>query len=149
MAKLKPSNNPRRVRTAAGTLPPPLDLSPLARLCARPIRHPNSERASSTTSRIGNTIQLENILKELSVPLNAAPELPRGDTVVILNSDGCTISLHRKVDGLWRFDQATIARIPDMYRAALAHHRDLQDKRKGLREGYTDPTTFIEARLAN
>jgi MscS family membrane protein len=94
-------------------------------------------------------IQLENILKELSVPLNAAPESPRGDTAVILNSDGCTISLHRKLDGLWRFDQATIGRIPAMYRAALAHHRDLQDQRKGLREGYTDPTTTLRTFLVS
>jgi MscS family membrane protein len=72
-----------------------------------------------------------------------------GDKVVILNSDGCTISLHRGPEGLWRFDQGTIERIPAMYRAVLAHHRELQGQRKDLREGYTDPTTTLRTFLLN
>jgi MscS family membrane protein len=88
-------------------------------------------------------IQLENILKELSVPLNAAPDAVSGEKVLIFNGDGCTISMHRHPEGVWRFDQATISRIPIMYRAALAHHRDLDKERKGMKDGYTDPATTM------
>jgi MscS family membrane protein len=83
-------------------------------------------------------IQLESVLRELNVPLNAAAESVNGDTAVIYDGDGCTVSLRRHADGRWRFDKATIARIPAMYRVMLVRSKDLQTLRKGLREGYAD-----------
>jgi MscS family membrane protein len=87
-------------------------------------------------------IELENILKALSVPLNAAPVRPPTDTTidtaVLLEGEGYLIRLHQGADHLWRFDRTTISRIPTMYRACLARHRDLQAERKALRDGYTD-----------
>ncbi len=111
-------------------------------------------------------IQLEVILRELSVPLNAAPQVAAIDsetifqlyngscqrmgmvkadnaTVILYQGNECTIAVHRQTDGLWRFDRATLARIPAMYRAVLARHRDLDADRKGLREGYTDAYTTM------
>jgi MscS family membrane protein len=88
-------------------------------------------------------IELENVLHELSVPLIAAPERVTGDTAVLYDGDGCTISIRRQTDGLWRFDRATIGRIPAMYRICLARHRDLETQRKGLREGYTDASAAM------
>jgi MscS family membrane protein len=88
-------------------------------------------------------IELENILKELTLPLNAVPEAPYGDLCVVYDNDGCGISLSQKV-GKWRFDRSTVARIPEMYRVALARHRDLQAERANLKENYTDPSATMK-----
>ncbi len=100
-----------------------------------------SSREPAEAARLA--IELEGVLRELSVPLIAAPEIIRGDSAVLYDGDGCTISLRRQVDGLWRFDRATIRRIPAMYRICLARHRDLETQRKGLREGYTDASATM------
>jgi MscS family membrane protein len=88
-------------------------------------------------------IQLETVLKELNVPLNAAPVTPTGDTAVIYEAGGCTVCLRRNPDGLWRFDRPTIGRIPAMYRTTLARRRDLQAERAKLRDGFTDAATTM------
>jgi MscS family membrane protein len=91
----------------------------------------------------GLAIELETVLKELSVPLNAVPEKTSAETVAIYEGDGCAIALHRQADGLWRFDRCTVARIPAMYRTALSRHRDLRAEHKGLREGFTDASATM------
>ncbi|MBY0524773.1 MAG: mechanosensitive ion channel family protein [Gemmataceae bacterium] len=103
---------------------------------------PSQCREPAEAARLA--IQLENVLKELGVPLNAVPEdLSPNLAAVVYEGDGCAIFLSCDTDGLWRFDRATVSRIPAMYRTVMARHRDLQGERAVLKEGYTDASATM------
>ncbi len=88
-------------------------------------------------------IDLEQILRTLCVPLLGVPEKTTAASVTILEEKGFKVSLARGADGLWRFDRATVERIPAMTRAALSRFRDMQTERAALKEQYTDPSSAM------
>jgi len=88
-------------------------------------------------------IELEQVLRELNLPLSAAPVRPEGDSIVLTDSGDFTVSLRRQADGGWRFDRETVERVPLMRRAVLARQRNLQVERAGMREGFTDPAATM------
>lgn len=87
--------------------------------------------------------ELETVLRELCLPVEAAPESAIEDVVSICDTGGFKIGMRRQVDRTWRFDHDTVERIPTMYRLALVRHHDLQAQRTGLREEYTDPSATM------
>ncbi len=89
-------------------------------------------------------IQLEEVLKSLSLPLCGLPERTDLDRVVLYDSDGFHIGLHRGETGQWRFDRDTIARLPLMHRQILTRQNPSSADRTGLREPYTDPRSTMK-----
>ncbi len=108
---------------------------------------PDQARDIAETARLA--IELNATLRELCLPVNAVPENPAGDTVVLFDGDGFKIALRRQTDGLWRFDRDTVAWIPAMYRLALQRHQDLQARRAGLHEDYADPSSTLRRFLVD
>jgi MscS family membrane protein len=102
---------------------------------------PDQGRDFAEAARLA--VELDAVLRELCLPIGAAPNQPSGDTVTLHNADGFRIALSRQRDGRWCFDRQTVDQVPQMYRLALARHRDLQGLRAGLREDYTDPAATM------
>jgi MscS family membrane protein len=94
-------------------------------------------------------IELDTILQELCLPVNAAPENPSGETALLYAAEGFKIAFRRRADGFWRFDRDTVERIPSMYRLALQRRQDLQTRRLGLRENFTDPSAAMRRFLVD
>jgi MscS family membrane protein len=92
-------------------------------------------------------IELDAILRELCLPVNAVPESVAENKIVLYDSDGFKIALGRQADGRWCFDRDTVERIPAMYWLASNRHRDLQAQRAGLRDGFTDPGATLRSFL--
>ena len=59
------------------------------------------------------------------------------------------VGLARGADGLWRFDRATVDRIPAMNRLAQARFRDTQVDRARLKDEYTDPSATMRRFLVD
>lgn len=97
-------------------------------------------------------LQMHDILDELSLPFTAIGRGADGQPVVLYEHDGLAITLARGSDGLWRFDRATVARIPTLRQAILARTRQRNALRAQLREGMEDPTatmtTFLDFAVA-
>jgi MscS family membrane protein len=104
---------------------------------------PEPKAAGNKAEAAQRAIELETVLRELNLPLTAAPEHPDEGLVVLHDADGFRVALRRQADGLWRFDRETVERVPAMWRAALARHRNLQAERAALREGCTDPAATM------
>jgi MscS family membrane protein len=102
-----------------------------------------SERECSVAEAARLAVELDAVLRELCLPVNAAPERPTGDTVILHDANGFRIALRRQPDGAWRFDPETVNRVPEMYRLALVRHRDLQALRSNLRDDYTDASATM------
>ncbi|HLJ95511.1 MAG TPA: mechanosensitive ion channel domain-containing protein [Gemmataceae bacterium] len=110
-------------------------------------KNPEQARTAGELSRLA--IELDAILQELCLPLDAVLENPSGDRVVLYDADGFTIALRRQADNCWLFDRDTVDRIPTMYRLALLRHRNLQAERASLREGFTDPSATLRRFLVD
>jgi MscS family membrane protein len=112
---------------------------------------PTRRREFSESARLA--VELDAVLRELCLPVNAAPEQPADNTATAYDADGFHIAFERQADGSWRFDQKTLERIPAMYRLAMERHRDMQTHRECMREQYTDPTStmrrFMSDTMAN
>jgi MscS family membrane protein len=92
-------------------------------------------------------LDLEDVLQSLALPLGTVPDQEDGDVgkkVVLYEGDGLSIALERCMDGGWRFDAATLARVPAMVRAV---HKSRPQPRAadlaGLREEYRDPRATL------
>ncbi len=88
-------------------------------------------------------IELEQTLRILCIPINSIPLQPNEDVVILKQGGGTRIAMSRGSDNLWRFDQATVNRIPTMNRDALAHFHDMQQERNTLRDQLTDPSATM------
>jgi MscS family membrane protein len=100
-------------------------------------------RAADPAEAARLAIDLEQILRTLCVPIHAFPEATDRDCATVLELDGFKIGLARCADGLWRFDRATVDRIPAMSRAAQSRFRDMQVDRARLKDDYTDPSATM------
>ncbi|MFL5328083.1 MAG: mechanosensitive ion channel family protein [Gemmataceae bacterium] len=89
-------------------------------------------------------VQLENVLNSLDIPLGSVPDRATGESVTIYDADDIKIVIRKYTDGLWRFDRATVDRIPAMRRVTLAKQKNLMSERTALREGYTDARATIK-----
>lgn len=89
-------------------------------------------------------VQLESVLNSLDIPLAAVPDRQDGEPVTLFDSDDIKVSLSRGADGLWRFDRATVERIPDMRRTVVSRQKNLMTERASLREGYSDARTTMK-----
>jgi MscS family membrane protein len=94
-------------------------------------------------------IELDAILQELCLPVDAVPEQPSTDRLTLCDADAFKIAFHRQPDGLWRFDRDTVDRIPNMYRLAVLRHQDFQAQRAGFRQNFTDPCATLRRFLVN
>jgi MscS family membrane protein len=88
-------------------------------------------------------IDLEYILQSLALPLSSIPEQGEGERFVLHEADAFKIAVRKGRDGCWRFEAATLERLPAMYRAAQEGRSKRHADRTGLREGFTDPRTTI------
>jgi MscS family membrane protein len=90
-------------------------------------------------------IDLEQVLRILCIPIHGVPEKTDVETgaVTVHKDKDFHIAMARGPDGLWRFDRATVERIPAMARASLAHFRDLQAERARLVDDCTDPSATM------
>jgi MscS family membrane protein len=88
-------------------------------------------------------IELEQTLRMLCIPISSIPLQPNEDVVILQEGGGTRIALSRGSDNLWRFDRATVNRIPAMNRDALAHFHDMQQERNTLRDQLTDPSATM------
>lgn len=93
-------------------------------------------------------IQMNEILDELSIPFTGVGGGSDGQSVVFYERDEIKIVLARGADRLWRFDRATVARIPTMRMALVTRTKQRNLIRAQLQEGMEDPTatavTFLE-----
>jgi MscS family membrane protein len=88
-------------------------------------------------------VQLENVLNSLDIPLAGVPDRPTTDVITLHDADEIKVVLRKYSDGLWRFDRATVERIPAMRRVVVARQKDRMAERTALREGYTDARTTM------
>lgn len=93
-------------------------------------------------------IQMNEILDELSIPFTGVGGGSDGKPVVFYERDEIKIVLACGPDRLWRFDRATVARIPTMRLAFVARTKQRNAIRAQLQEGMEEPTatsvTFLE-----
>jgi MscS family membrane protein len=93
-------------------------------------------------------MHLECILNQLEIPLAGVPDRPDAEPVIFKLAEDRTkthdITMRRGADGLWRFDRATVDRIPDLHRVVQGHQKNLQAERAQLREAYTDPRATMK-----
>jgi MscS family membrane protein len=98
-------------------------------------------------------VQLECILTNLEVPLAGVPDRSDAEPVTFqLHEDrnkSHDLVLRRGVDGLWRFDRATVDAIPSLHRIVQARQKNLQAERALLREAYTDPRATMRRFLVD
>jgi MscS family membrane protein len=93
-------------------------------------------------------LALENVLDSLALPLSAVPDEPGGDSAV-LHQDGTTaLAMRRCPDDGWRFDAATLARLPAL-RLAAAERRKQRAVPPHMREGFTDPRATLRQFLSD
>jgi len=111
---------------------------------------PARQRQTSEAALLA--LQMEEVLKGLNLPLNALPEHPELNRVVIYDADSFHIGMHR-TDEQWRFDRETLDRLPLMHRQTLLRQKSQSAETAGLREPYTDPRAtmrrFLSDVLAN
>lgn len=89
-------------------------------------------------------VQLESVLNSLDLPLAGVTDKSTGDVITLSDADDIKIIMRKYTDGAWRFDRATVERIPAMRRTVLARQKNLMVERAALREGFTDPRTTIK-----
>lgn len=98
-------------------------------------------------------LDLEEVLDELSVPLNNMATFPSQDRFVIHKDDGMSISMKKCADGLWRFDKETVFQIKSMRNLSAKRTLDRQKISKQLKMGLGDPnktmSEFMEHAYAN
>jgi MscS family membrane protein len=89
-------------------------------------------------------LDLEYILQNLALPLSGVPEDGAGERFLLYDAEGFTLSMRRGTDGGWRFDAATLERLPAMLRATRQRHakRTAADMTT-LEEGLTDPRATL------
>jgi MscS family membrane protein len=89
-------------------------------------------------------LDLEYILQSLAVPLRGVPDEEMGARYVLHDADGFTLAMQRGMEGGWRFDAATLERLPAMLRLARERRKKYKAVNlSGLREGYTDPRNTL------
>jgi MscS family membrane protein len=109
----------------------------------------DAARAEDSAEGARLAIDLEGVLRILCIPIHGVPEkvdVEPGPVVVYKDKD-FHIAMTRCADGLWRFDRATVERIPTMARASLTRFRDLQTERAQLADGCTDPSSTLRRLL--
>lgn len=93
-------------------------------------------------------IQMNEILDELSIPFTGVGSGSDGKPVVFYEREEIKIVLACGADRLWRFDRATVARIPTMRMSLVARTKQRNSIRAQLQEGMEEPTatavTFLE-----
>lgn len=100
-------------------------------------------RAADQAESVRLVIELEQVLRLLCVPLNAVPQQTDNLTISVLDGEGFKIVLAKSMDGLWRFDRDTVARVPAMNRLVLARYRSTQAERAGLKDDLSDPSLTL------
>lgn len=97
-------------------------------------------------------IQLEEILDELSMPFNTLLGGGDGKPVIFYDEQPLRIVLVKGKDGGWRFDRATVRRIPAMHRVTSTRTANRRRLAAQFREGMEDPTatmtSFLEHAIA-
>jgi MscS family membrane protein len=85
------------------------------------------------------TLDLDQVLQTLSVPLRSVPHEGAGESAIIYDADGFNIALRHNSDGGWRIDAGTLKRLPAMNRAAAERRKKRPSDLSALRDGFTDP----------
>ena len=89
---------------------------------------------------------------KISLPFTAVGGGAAGRSIVFYDHANAHIVLARGADGFWRFDKATVARIPAIRLALVTHTKQQNALRAQLREGMEDPTatmiTFLDHAVA-
>ncbi|NBR06319.1 MAG: mechanosensitive ion channel family protein [Planctomycetes bacterium] len=88
-------------------------------------------------------LDLEEILDELSVPLNDLNPLPGQDHVVVFKDESLNIVLKKCQDGLWRFDKETVSRIKAMRAVSASRTRARKLIASQLKSGLHDPNNTM------
>src|SRR5205807_2668149 len=80
--------------------------------------------------------------------IRVLPNSQEGDSFTLWQDQGARIGLAKGADGLWRFDRATVAHLPQLHRLMISRSKHRLAMRAQLREGMEDPTatmiTFLE-----
>jgi MscS family membrane protein len=103
----------------------------------------DASRAGDAAEAARLAIDLEQVLRTLCVPIHTLQETTDQTSVTLVDVDGIRVVLARGSDGLWRFDRATVERIPAMSRLAQARFRESQADRAKLKDDYTDPSSTM------
>ena len=77
-------------------------------------------------------VQLECVLNSLDLPLGGIPDQTTENSVTIYEADQIKITLQKNANGFWKFDRATVERIPAMWRIAVARQKNLMAEARGL-----------------
>src|SRR5262245_22639118 len=93
-------------------------------------------------------LALENVLDSLALPLSAAPDDPAGDSLVLYEAGTTSLAMRRCRDDAWRFEAATLARLPAL-RQAAAERRKQRVVPPSMREGFTDPRATLRQFLSD
>ncbi len=87
-------------------------------------------------------LDLEYVLQGLALPLSGVSDEATGQRYVLHDAEGFILAMQRGPDGGWRFDAATLERLPAMLRLARQQCKNTVDK-SALREGFTDPRATL------
>ncbi len=93
-------------------------------------------------------LDLEYILQGLALPLSSVSDETVGQRYVLNDAEGFTLAMKRGSDGGWRFDAATLERLPDMLRLTRERPKKTVDL-SALREGLTDPRATLRQFIAD
>lgn len=93
-------------------------------------------------------LDLEYILQGLALPLSGVSDEAVGQRYVLHDADGFTLAMQRGSDGGWRFDAATLQRLPAMLRITRERRKKTVDL-SALREGLTDPRATLRQFIAD
>ncbi|HEY7328171.1 MAG TPA: mechanosensitive ion channel domain-containing protein [Gemmataceae bacterium] len=93
-------------------------------------------------------LDLEYILQDLALPLSGVSDETVGQRHVLYDAEGFTLAMQRGPDGGWRFDAATLERLPAMRRSLRERQKKAVDL-SGLREGMTDPRATLKHFIAD
>jgi MscS family membrane protein len=95
-------------------------------------------------------LDLEYILQNLALPLSSVPEEGGGERFVLYDAEGFTLSLRSGADGCWRFDAATLERLPAMLRATRQRRaKKPTADTTPLVDGLTDPRATLRQFIAD
>ena len=93
--------------------------------------------------------ELSSIVSRQDVALYSLSDDPieQKAECILVDTPTIHIGLRKQDDGRWRFDTATVERIPRMRLAGYREQRSIQESRMKLAEGRTDPETTMRSFL--
>lgn len=88
-------------------------------------------------------LQLDEILNEIVPAIRLVPGKLEDKTFVLWQNQAERITLARDEHGLWRFDRATVLRLPQLQRLMISQSKSRLAARAKLSEGMEDPTATM------